>query len=573
MKRRKFLRNTLLAGSTLSLGGYPINLIAKDNGFSRLANNSTNDRVLVILQMHGGNDGLNSLIPVTDYDQYYSRRANIAIPKTGTNRALIPLDSTLPAEAQVGLHPDMGAMKSMYDSGRLGIVQGVSYSNNNGSHFRGRDIWFMGGGPNDYYSSGWIGRYLQHAYQPKIYPDDFPNESMQDPLAIELGSDVSLVFHQNNNIPASLSLGSSPDSFAALVDSLEGFVDEGVDPRGKPPVALENSPYGKEINWILGLEDKTEDYAERLSAVWDASSASSVTYPETYPFNAPSSSKRNPLSGQLQLIARLLDGGGAGQGVKTKVFLLRIGGFDTHANQVENYDPTMGVHASQMYHISAAMEAFQKDLRARGLEDKVLTITTSEFGRRVASNGSYGTDHGTGGPMFIFGPYAKSGVLGKVPDLSKNNVAMQYDFKQIYAALLKDWFEVEESVIENDILFRNYTSGPDDNGGNYEPMDIIDSNVISSVNEFINKRFYMKPCYPNPARERVTFTYAIDAYTNVRLELTDINGRIHRVIVDEIKQPGEHEITIPINNLAPGQYIYSLNAGPVKISNKLTVVK
>ena len=368
----------------------------------------------------------------------------------------------------------MGAMKQLYDYGKLGIIQGVSYANNNGSHFRGRDIWFMGGGPNDYFSSGWIGRFLQQAYKPLTYPDDFPNAEMQDPLAIELGSDVSLLFHQNGNIPSSISLGGNPESFADLVDSLEGFVDEGVDPRGKPPTALDNSPYGKEMNWILGLEDKTEDYAQRLRQVWDASSESSVTYPETYPFNAAKNAKRNPLSGQLQLIARLLEGGGAGQGVKTKVFLLRIGGFDTHADQVENYDPTMGVHATQMYHIASAMKAFQDDLKARGLEEKVLTMTTSEFGRRIGSNGSYGTDHGTGAPMFLFGPYAKSGVLGNVPNLNLSNVEMQHDFKQVYAAILKDWLEVDDTTIQNDILFRDYRNGAADIGGVYQPLDIID---------------------------------------------------------------------------------------------------
>jgi len=528
---------------------------------------------LVILQLHGGNDGLNSVIPIDEYDQYYSRRANIAIPKTGTNRALIELDSTLPSEAKVGLHPDMGAMKELYDYGRLGIIQGVSYANNNGSHFRGRDIWFMGGGANDYFSSGWIGRYLQQAYMPQTYPDDFPNAAMQDPLAIELGSDVSLVFHQNGNIPASISLGGNPDTFADLVDSLEGFVDEGVDPRGKPPVALDNSPYGKEMDWILGLEDKTEDYAQRLSQVWDASSESSVTYPETYPFNAPQNAKRNPLSGQLQLIARLLDGGGAGQGVKTKVFLLRIGGFDTHAEQVENYDPTMGVHATQMYHISAAMKAFQDDLKARGLEERVLTMTTSEFGRRIGSNGSYGTDHGTGAPMFLFGPHAKSGVLGNVPNLDLSNVEMQYDFKQIYASILKDWFEVDDATIQNDILFRDYRNGSDDNGGTYEPLDIIDSNIITSVNDFIQNKFYMKPCYPNPAKDQVTFAYRINAHTSVRLVLSDIQGRYSSTVVDEIKQPGEHQITFPINNLPAGQYIYNFQAGPIRESNKLTIIK
>ena len=138
---------------------------------------------------------------------------------------MIPLDSTLAPEKQVGLHPDMHAMKDLYDRGRLSIVQGVSYKNNNGSHFRGRDIWFMGGSFEDYYQSGWVGRYLQQEIAPKHYPQDFPNSDMLDPLALEMGSDVSLIFHQQGNIPTSISID-NPEDFARLVGELEGFVDE-----------------------------------------------------------------------------------------------------------------------------------------------------------------------------------------------------------------------------------------------------------------------------------------------------------------------------------------------------------
>ncbi|MBI3482090.1 MAG: DUF1501 domain-containing protein, partial [Bacteroidetes bacterium] len=420
MRRRDFVKKMSLAAIPFTLGGVPMKLMA-DNALTRMASQSTNDRVLIILQMLGGNDGLNTLIPVKDYDLYYSRRANIAIPAKNSLRKMIMLDSTLASDAQVGLHPDMIGAKDLYDRGRVAIVQGVSYKNNNGSHFRGRDINFMGGSFNDYFSSGWVGRYLEQEFAPKLYPDDFPNADMLDPLAIEMGSEVTLIFHQSNNIPVSLSI-SDPEGFAALVNGLEGFQDQGIDPRGYPPTALMNSPYGKELNWILGLEGKSKDYAQRLYDVYKKSSPSTVTYPEKYPFNAPAGSLQNGLTSQLQLIARLLDGGGAGQGVKTKVFLVKIGGFDTHASQVENYDTTMGVHAALMYHISAGMQAFQADLRARGLEDRVLTVTTSEFGRRIHSNGSYGTDHGTGGSVYIFGLGVQPGMVGKVPDLTQDNV-------------------------------------------------------------------------------------------------------------------------------------------------------
>lgn len=572
MKRRDFIKKVSWAAVPFTIGGIPIKLMGK-NSLTRMAQHSTNDRVLVILQMHGGNDGLNCLIPVSDYDQYYSNRANIAIPAKNSIRKMIPLDSTLPLEAQVGLHPDMQAMKDMYDQGRVGFVQGVSYKNNNGSHFRGRDISFMGGGFDDYYSSGWIGRYLQQEFAPQVYPDDFPNSEMEDPLAIEMGSDVSLIFHQDGNIPTSISLN-DPVSFANLVKELEGFVDEGVDPRGKPPAALENSPYGKELNWILGLEDKSEDYAERLFNVYSNAAEASVTYPERYPFNAPGGSARNNLSPQLRLVARLLDGGGAGLGVKTKVFLVKVGGFDTHAEQVESYDPTMGQHAALMYNISTAMKAFQEDLRARGIEDRVLTVTTSEFGRRVHSNGSYGTDHGTGGPMFLFGKGVKPGVVGNVPDLSKSNVEMQFDYRQVYANLLKDWMLVDENIINNDIFFKNFIDGTnEDTGGTYQPLPLADQVISSTQADFLATRFTLYDCSPNPAKDFTTISFRINATAQVNLQLLNSQGGMVKVLLDQPLDQGEHSVNVDLSSMPPGMYLYKLKAGPLKETKKLVIAR
>ena len=259
MRRRNFLQKIgFAAGVPLAFQGVPIKVLAKNHQLRHLVSESTNDNVLIILQMHGGNDGLNTFIPLDSYEQYYSRRANIAVPYKSGNRTAIPLDSTVPAADQVGLHPDMHGMKRLYDQGKAAVFQGVSYENNNGSHFRGRDIWFMGGDSDDYFSSGWVGRYLNTEYAPLQYPADFPNETMPDPLALEMGNDVSLLFHQTGNIPTSLSLGSNPDSLASIIGSLQGYSDEGVDPRGLPPAFLDGSPYAKEMNWILGLEDKSE---------------------------------------------------------------------------------------------------------------------------------------------------------------------------------------------------------------------------------------------------------------------------------------------------------------------------
>lgn len=573
MKRRDFIRKIpLVAGVPFSLGGVPVKLFAEQNTYMRMAAQSNNDKVLIILQLHGGNDGLNTIIPVEQYDQYYSRRANIAIPAKNSIRKMIPLDGTLDAADQVGLHPDMKSVKELYDQGRVKIIQGVSYKKNNGSHFRGRDIWFMGGGFDDYYSSGWVGRYLQNEFSPQVYPDDFPNADMKDPLAIEMGSDVSLIFHQEGNIPSSISLGSDPVSFANLVDQLEGFDDEGFDPRGKPPAILENSPYGKELNWILSLEDKSEEYAQRLLEVYQNAPATNIIYPERYPFNAPGGNLRNSLSPQLQLIARLLDGGGAGQGVGTKVFLVKLGGFDTHASQVENYDPTMGVHAAKLYHISAAMMAFQEDLRARGLEDKVLTVTTSEFGRRISSNGSFGTDHGTGAPLLVFGKGVIPGVIGTNPDLSpgEGNVSMQYDYRQVYANILQDWMGVDKNVITDDIFFGNYIDGVNEDGGNYEKLPIA-SDTVTDLDDFISKRFGIQSIYPNPTAELVTVTFYINSKLNINLTIRDVKGRIVKNIVKDNLLPGEHVVKLNLSDLNTGMFLLTLDSGLNKETKKIVI--
>jgi uncharacterized protein (DUF1501 family) len=576
MKRRDFIQKLSMATLPFTLGGIPMRVMA-ENALTRMASQGTNDNVLVILQMHGGNDGLNAVIPITDYNLYYSKRPNIAIPLKNSVRKMIKLDSTLPPDAQVGLHPDMIGIKDLYDRGRMAIIQGVSYKNNNGSHFRGRDISFMGVSFDEYKSSGWIGRYLgkyvDEKFSPNKYPNDFPiKDVMDDPLAIEMGNDVSLIFHQDMNIPASISIGDgTPEDFNKLVNGLKGLEEEkNIDPFGYPPDLLKDSPYGKEIIWILGLEEKTKNYAARLAEVFAKGKETTVTYPENYPFNAPTGSLKNGLTRQLKTIAQLLAGG-----VKTKVFMVSIGGFDTHANQVESYDPTMGTHAALMYHISSAMQAFQNDLKSRGsLEDRVLTVTTSEFGRRIESNGSYGTDHGTGAPMYIFGKGVKPGLVGKVPDLTKDNVDMQYDYRQVYSSILRDWMGVAEQVIVDDVFFgKNFFTGEreEDKTKNYNNL-IVATDVITGVQDnFIGARFELGDCFPNPAKESTTIKFKINNTNHVNLSILDNTGSVAKVVLNEEKEEGEHAVSVSVTDLPAGIYFYKLKTGFLNETKKLIV--
>ncbi|KXK23033.1 MAG: twin-arginine translocation pathway signal [Bacteroidetes bacterium OLB12] len=256
------------------------------------------------------------------------------------------------------------------------------------------------------------------------------------------------------------------------------------------------------------------------------------------------------------------------------MFLVKLGGFDTHAEQVESYDPTMGQHAALMYHIASAMKAFQNDLKARGLEDRVLTVTTSEFGRRVRANGSYGTDHGTGAPVMIFGKGVQPGVVGKVPNMSLENVEMQYDYRQIYANLLRDWMLVDENKINNDIFFKDFLNGPKEEGaGNYEPLPLAQQ-VISGVNDnFISSRFNLENCYPNPAREHTTIRFTINATQMVSLSLKDLQGRTIKSVLAEEKPEGTHEVVINVTSLPPGTYFYQLKTGFLQETKKLIVIR
>jgi uncharacterized protein (DUF1501 family) len=544
MKRRNFLRKLpLLAGAPMMLNSIPIQAMARNSELHRLAASSLNDKVLVLIQLHGGNDGLNMLVPIDQYASYYNMRPNIAIPETG-NRSYLNLDSTLPVQDQVGVHPDMLDLKALYDEARVNIVQSVAYENINGSHFRSRDIWFMGGDYDEYKDSGWMGRYLDHVFPG--YPDDYPNPDMPDPLAIEIGSSVSLAFHTGKGIPASLSIN-NPNRFYDLITTT----------GGEPPESIKNSHYGEELRWIMGMEEKSDKYADRLYEIWQNTSEPNVTYPEQYPMIAPSGIRRNGLAQQLKMIARLLSGG-----IKTKIFLARIGGFDTHASQVEASNPTYGLHAALLYHIGSAMRAFQKDLKDRGIEDRVLSMTFSEFGRRAESNGSYGTDHGKAAPMLVFGKGVNPGITGTNPDLNnldRGNVRMQYDYRQVFTSALIDWLEADPDAV----AATEFSEWSDNR------LPLIGGRVTGVTNDFIKKRWGLKSCYPNPVQTQTVIGFRINAATDVKIDLLDVKGSKVSTLIHKKYSPGEHSEQIDLSQLPSGTYFYRLKTPQFTESKQL----
>lgn len=554
MKRREFLKGIPAVAAPFLLNGIPISLMAESSVLSQLAAESTNDRVLILIQMHGGNDGLNTLIPVQQYNYYQDLRSNIAIADKGS-RKYIDLDITLPDAQKLGLHPDMIGMKNLYDEGKLAIVQNVAYPNLNQSHFRSRDIWLTGSDSDEYLGSGWMGRFLGEKYPgyPTNYPPGPGDMNMTDPPAIEIGTGVSLAFHgeMDQSIPLSLSLD-DPEQFYDLIMQVRNTA---------PPKELLGTPYGAELDYIVGMEKQSDRYAGRLKEVYDRGKEPvNVVYPTKYSFNAPAGYINNELSAQLKLIARLLAGG-----CKTKIFLTRITKFDTHASQVEKTDPSMGGHAALLYHISSAMKAFQTDLKNRSLENKVMTVTFSEFGRRAASNLSYGTDHGNAAPMFVFGSCVKAGVIGTtdLTNLDNGNIKMEYDYRQVFTTLIQDWMGASDATLAK---------------CNFDAFKTRKLNLVNQCdalgvdNDFINSRFFLANCYPNPAKAHTTITYRINSAAMVNLKIYNSLGKEVKEVVNQNQAAGDYTLPVDLSNLPAGSYIYKIEAGMLKSSKKLIII-
>lgn len=531
MDRRKFIRTASAASAgPLLLGGVPVFATQANSLLAAWAASSPNDRVLVIVQLHGGNDGLNTVIPINQYGMYYNMRPNIAIPQNGA-RKFIALDDTLEDVRKVGLHTDMTGAKSMYDQGKMAVVQNVAYANLNGSHFRSRDVWFMGGDYDEYLSSGWMGRYLEYYYP--NYPDAYPSAEMPDPLALEIGSGLSLAFHRANGIPAALGI-QDPVAFYNLINSV----------GTEPLINFPDNYAGDELRYIMEMERQGNVYAERLRNVYLAGSNSgSVVYPEIYPHLAPQGSLRNPLAPQLKIISRLLSGG-----CKTKIFLCRIGGFDTHANQVLQNDPTMGMHAALLYHVSSAVQAFHNDLQAQGLGDKVVTATISEFGRRIPSNGSYGTDHGNAAPLFVFGNCVNPGVFGTNPtfaDLQAGNLPMQIDYRQVMTALATDWLGADISALQH-IAFTDWVDSR---------LDIIRCKWLDVPSYKTDTGISVSP---NPTFDLAVVNYKIDESDTYLLRIDSEAGvAVTRRSLGYLT-PGRKSLELDTAGWAAGVYLISI---------------
>ena len=514
MKRRDFLQNTIPAAVLPSLvGNYSFRVLGDNPVMAALLNTYVEtDRVLVIIQLNGGNDGLNMVIPLDQYSNYYNARSNIAIAQ---NKVL-----TLSGTNAVGLHPSMTGLQTLYNNGKLRLVQAVGYPNPNFSHFRATDIWMSAADSDEQLTSGWGGRYLNDQYP--NYPVGYPNTTVPDPLGIQIGSSASLAFQG-----PSVNMGISISSATNFYNLINGIQD---------PVPATRA--GDALQYVRLVAQQANQYSTRISAA-----AAAVPTQGTYPTS-------NTLADQLKIVARLIKGG-----LKTRVYMVSMGGFDTHSAQT-NTDTSTGNHATLMQRLSDAVKAFQDDLQGMGIEDRVLGMTFSEFGRRIKSNASTGTDHGAAAPMFVFGTKVNPGVSGVNPTIPttatvNDNIPMQFDFRSVYSSILQNWFCVDNTTLETIML------------QNFQQLGICASgncSTITDVNDIRNAGIKLISNYPNPFTTSTTISFTTKG-GHTLVQIMDSLGRVIQTPVDRTYAAGKYQVTFEGYALPAGVYYMRFQNG------------
>ncbi|HWL94323.1 MAG TPA: DUF1501 domain-containing protein [Phycisphaerae bacterium] len=380
------------------------------------------ERILVVLQLAGGNDGLNTIVPVGN-DRYYEARPQIAIPKNETLK--VNDDLAFPKQAE--------GLKRLYDDGLLAILQGVGYPNPNRSHFVATDIWSTAD-PTEATHNGWIGRYFDCACKGSDRPNPRRGIALtqEAPLAMQgarfspvsFGSPDELTFRG----PAAGGKGTETFNKLNRAKKRPGL-------RGDEPFAPKN-----EVSALAYLERMAMDARASADEIQSATGSTGANQRGGFQFRFKRPGRGGELGAQLEMVHRMI-----AAGLETKVYYVSMGGFDTHAGQI-------GRHPNLIQQLGEALHEFVDNLRDAGLLDRVTIMTFSEFGRRVAENGSNGTDHGAAAPLFVIGNHIRPGVHGEHPSLEPNeldagDLQWHTDFRSIYAAVLEDWLKTNPERI------------------------------------------------------------------------------------------------------------------------------
>lgn len=520
MKRKDFLKS----GLAVSVGGMMIPrwihpLLAQ----TEILREPNLNRVLVMINLGGGNDGLNTVVPFGD-DEYYNHRPSVSIS---------PGD-VLALNDNQGLHPNLAPLMDLWNDGKMGIIQNIGYDNQDLSHFRSTDIWRSATDVDVILNTGWVARYLETIY------NDYISNPPINPLALQQGSSNSLLLTGENGVPGVIV--DDPSIFYALVgETYESEYDY------NPPETLG----GDELSYIRQIDTNSFNYAEVIQSASELGT-NTVEYPNTY------------LGTQLAIIARLMSGG-----MYTPFFMAHHYGYDTHANQLND-------HGNLLSDLAGSISAFQQDIANLGIDKEILTMTTSEFGRRPFENGSNGTDHGAGAPHFMFGYRVKGGFYGNMPDLfnfdNNGNLIHEFDFRQIYTTLLKHWFNTPSASVES-ILFDQFDTIPILDTYREDPHAEEDPFQRSSDGELLPVEYALYPVYPNPFNATTTLKYSVKKSGYVNIQVYDIGGKRISTLVKSHHNPGHFSIKLNANGWATGMYEIVMKSNHFKKVQKIQLIK
>tara|TARA_R110002072_G_scaffold302615_1_gene486801 strand:+ start:70410 stop:71630 length:1221 start_codon:yes stop_codon:yes gene_type:complete len=403
--RRDFLKSSLGSSAAVSIGAVAPQILLRAGAADSRPNDDT---ILVMVQLSGGNDGLNTVVPFKE-SAYRKARPTLAVSA----------DDALKIDGSHGFHPEARGLADLLESNRLAIVQGVGYANPNRSHFESMDIWHTCRRKTAIRNDGWLGRFL----------DQTQTKSPQNIPAIHLG-------HEKQ--PLALS---SERIRVPSVTSLDRFrLKDSSDQLRRTVTQIGNT--AAVDNGLLSFVESSTGSALSASQQIEAASGgykTGIAYPDS------------SLAQKLKTVAQLID-----SGLKTRIYYVTLDGFDTHSRQAP-------AHSALLRELSGALDAFVRDLDEHGHGDRVLTMSFSEFGRRLQENASEGTDHGAAAPAFLTGNRVKAGLIGKHPSLTNlhdGDVKFHTDFRQTYATVLDQWLRVDSVPIL---------------GGNFEPVNALQS--------------------------------------------------------------------------------------------------
>jgi uncharacterized protein (DUF1501 family) len=510
--RRSFIQALGLAGGgSMLLGGTAISATSPSPLAVALAENE-NDNILIIIRLEGGNDGLNTIVPIYDYDTYANLRPSIKHQQND----LINLNDDF------GIPNYMNELESVWGDGSMKVVHGVGYPDQNLSHFRSTDIWAS---TEDNYEepTGWWGRYFEDRYP------DYISNPPEIPPAVQIGSIGNLIFKGNNSNYAFSVV--NPEQLQNVAEN--GTLHDVLD--------IPDCVYGDKLLFMRATANTTFIYSGVINDAYLAAN-NSVEYGD------------GELAKQLAIVARLIKGG-----LGSKVYMVSLGSFDTHAEQPER-------HQELLSDLSSTIKNFYDDLKTVGIDDKVLAMTISEFGRRPYENGSNGTDHGAASPVMLFGPALNgSGFVGNHPDLSTwdedNNLIPSSDFRDIYNTVLTEWFCLDPSIVSTILLNESY-----------ETLDLGLTCEALSTSDFSNtNRFAHVAIYQN----NQTFIEINLANTShVTIKLYDMMAKEIGTITNEMLFAGRHRFNVRDQiqgRLSYGQYIYRISTGGQYYSKSILI--